>query len=176
MLIYSLFYYNVNSSEIIRLPPSNFDYLMMQLQHVQHFSYIDSVSSIIGLQHYYTATKHQITGAVPFMIDKAWHLHILNTEMYWNFTMSTFGHYVHHLIYGIGNMDDLLSTSEDEKNLRKIPALTYWKIKLDLPFIDDLNETVWIYDQNVDLMNLNKKKFHEQQIKYESDRRCYFRS
>jgi len=56
----------------------------------------DALNSIIELENYYTGLKNKLQGSPSEMVDKAWHAHILNTPMYFDFSETKFGKYLHH--------------------------------------------------------------------------------
>ncbi|CAF4374823.1 unnamed protein product, partial [Rotaria sordida] len=85
---------------------------------------------VLELEHFYTGIKYKIIDNIlehpSTAIKNAWESHIVYTSMYFNFTHSTFGSYIHY------------KPIEHDKGQLCI----YHKLK---KFgIDNMNETVWL--------------------------------
>ena len=123
------------------IPDKDVQYLYERLQTTERMSETDALNTIIELENYYTGVTNGLTGEPSEMVDKAWHAHILNTPMYFNFCQSMFGYYLHHIPYWA-------AASEDQQIRAIVSSLDfqipiYMKLKnLGVP---DLNETVWTY-------------------------------
>ena len=113
----------------------------------------DALNTIIELENYYTAVRNGLTGEPSEMIDKAWHAHILNTPMYFDFCDLNFGHYLHHMPYWT-------AASEDQET-REIVSSADFQIpmhtKLKNLGVQNLNETIWTYTTDVLDIDTGKK-------------------
>lgn len=136
--------YSVLCYETIIIPDKDIQYLYERLQTVEHMSETDALNTILELENYYTGAKNGLLGEPSEMVDKAWHEHILNTAMYFNFCESNFGYYLHHTPYWTGGNDD--ETMQTIVSSPDFQTSMYTKLK-NLG-IANLNETVWIYKTN----------------------------
>jgi hypothetical protein len=126
-----------NCYEIVTIPDEDIRYLNERLQTKEGMNAEDALNTIIELENFYTATKNGIDGEPSEMIDKAWHAHILNTPMYFQFSETQFGKYIHHLPFWSGNMP-----SEGD-SLDFLHEPVYERLKR--LGIHSINETVWTY-------------------------------
>ncbi|CAF3802506.1 unnamed protein product [Rotaria sordida] len=115
----------------------------------------DALNTIIELENYYTGVKNDLIGEPSEMVDKAWHAHILNTPMYFNFCESNFGYYLHHIPYWTGGSEDQETQAIVSSLEFQIPMYT----KLKNLGLQHLNETVWTY-KSIEL-NYNIKQKDE---------------
>jgi hypothetical protein len=125
------------SYEIVIIPDEDIRYLNERLQTKDGMSEEDALNTIIELENFYIAMKNGINGEPSEMIDKAWHAHILNTPMYFKFSETQFGKYIHHLPFWSGNMpsEDNILNSSYESVYEQLKQLG----------IHSMNETVWIF-------------------------------
>ena len=123
--------------DVVNIPDENIRYLNERLQTKEEMSVEDALNTIVELENFYTAVKNGVNGEPSEMIDKAWHAHILNTPMYFNFCKAIFGKYLHHLPFWSGNImsvDTVLVSSA---------RLVYER--LEQLGIQSINETVWTF-------------------------------
>ena len=153
-LIVVLFSSSIDCFDIVKIPDDDVQYLYERLQTTEHMSEIDALNTIIELENYYTAAKNGLTGEPSEMIDKAWHAHILNTPMYFNFCQSTFGSYLHHSPYWTRASEDEETQAIVSSPDFQIPMFR----KLKELGIEDLNETIWTSSSAVTLNNAVQTK------------------
>ena len=123
--------------DVVSIPDEDIQYLNERLQTKEQMSAEDALNTIAELENFYTAVKIGINGEPSEMIDKAWHAHILNTPMYFNFCKAIFGKYLHHLPFWSGNIlsvDAALVSS----------ARSVYE-RLEQLGIQSINETVWTF-------------------------------
>ncbi|CAF1435437.1 unnamed protein product [Rotaria sordida] len=121
--------------DIVTIPDEDLLYLNERLQIHEHMSREDALNSILELENYYTGVKNKLRGSPSEMVDKAWHAHILNTKMYFRFSETEFGRYLHHLPFWSGNVEEAARFDDDIPMFGKLNALG----------IENMNETVWTY-------------------------------
>lgn len=117
-------------------------------------SEIDALNTIVELENYYTGALNGLIGEPSEMIDKAWHAHILNTPMYFDFCHSTFGYYLHHTPYWTFASEDQQVREMVSSPDFPIPML----MKLRNLGIQNLNETVWTYTTTTWEDHMEKKE------------------
>ncbi|CAF1474125.1 unnamed protein product [Rotaria sordida] len=118
-------------------------YLNERLQLHEHMNKEDALNSIIELENFYTGLKSKLRGSPSEMVDKAWHAHILNTPMYFRFSETMFGKYLHHLPFWSGNREQAAELVDDIPMFEKLKALG----------IENMNETVWTYRSEKKMAN-----------------------
>jgi hypothetical protein len=142
VIIFVLFIYSLIFSafcfDIVKLSDEDLKYLNERLQLHEHMNREDALNSIIELENFYTGLKNNLNGSPSEMVDKAWHAHILNTKMYFQFSETNYGKYLHHLPFWSGNQ------GEAEQVVDDIPMFE----KLKLLGIQNMNESVWTYQSN----------------------------
>ncbi|CAF3692958.1 unnamed protein product [Rotaria sp. Silwood1] len=114
----------------VKLPKNDFQYIINNLQIKYKMNYEDAKRCVTELEHFYTGIKYKIIDNMldhpSTAIKNAWESHIIYTSMYFNFTHSTFGTYVHY------------QPIEHDKGQLNI----YNKLKTF--GINNMNETVWL--------------------------------
>jgi hypothetical protein len=110
-------------------------YLNERLQLHEDMNREDALNSIIELENYYTGLKNKLQGSPSEMVDKAWHAHILNTPMYFRFSQTMFGKYLHHLPFWSGNREEAAQLDDNVPMIQKLKGFG----------IENMNETVWTY-------------------------------
>ncbi len=110
-------------------------YLNERLQLHEGMNREDALNSIIELENYYTGLKNKLQGLPSEMVDKAWHAHILNTPMYFRFSQTMFGKYLHHLPFWSGNREEAAQLDDNVPMIQKLKGFG----------IENMNETVWTY-------------------------------
>lgn len=130
-------YHDGDDVVVVIVPDEDIRYLNERLQTKEHMSAEDSLNTIAELENFYTAVKLGIDGEPSEMIDKAWHAHILNTPMYFNFCKTIFGRYLHHLPFWSGNVQSV--------NVALLPSSRSIYNRLEQLGIQSMNETVWIF-------------------------------
>ncbi|CAF4934001.1 unnamed protein product [Rotaria sp. Silwood1] len=127
LLIFGVSSTNYNQ---VKLPKNDFQYIINNLQIKYKLNYEDAKRCVTELEHFYTGIKYKIIDNVldhpSTAIKNAWESHIIYTSMYFNFTHSTFGTYVHY------------QPIEHDKGQLNI----YNKLKTF--GINNMNETVWL--------------------------------
>lgn len=101
-----LFGVYVTAVEKVRLPDVDRTYLIELLQRTYHDISVNNAQDIVSeLENYYTGIGDDIWGncGPPYQIDKAFHLHIINTRLYAAFSGATFGRFVHHSPFWSGH-------------------------------------------------------------------------
>ncbi len=114
----------------VKLPSTDHHYILERLQ-VEGMMLEDAENTILELENYYTGLKNGIQSGPSFVVDQAWHTHILNTRMYFDFTQKTFGQYIHHAPQWSGNAET--------PTLFAYPDLVAIGLK-------NLNRTIWFSD------------------------------
>ncbi len=145
--------YPILCYKAIMIPDNNIQYLYERLQTAEHMSETDALNTIVELENYYTGVKNGLTGEPSEMVDKAWHAHILNTLVYFNFCQSSFGYYLHHVPYWTAG-------SEDEETQAMVSSLDFqipMYTKLKNLGVSDLNETIWTYKTIESNNNIKEK-------------------
>ena len=94
----------VDPKDYVKLPSADRQYILERLM-TDGMSSIDASNAIIELEHFYTGVKLGSEGGPSHSVDQAWHAHILNTPMYFNFTDKIFGKYIHHAPFWSGNVE-----------------------------------------------------------------------
>jgi len=139
LLFFHLFKLSTLCFNIVTLPDNDLMYLNERLQLHEHMSQEDAVNSIIELENFYTGLRNNLNGSPSEMIDKAWHAHILNTQMYFHFSESVFGRYLHHIPFWSGNREETEKIADDLSMFEKLKAFG----------ITNMNETVWTYRSEI---------------------------
>lgn len=130
--------------EIVLLPEDDMGYINERLQMKERMSLDDAINTIIELEHFYTLLKNheKKTHRPSFMVDSAWHHHILFTEMYGNFSRKFFGmDILTHLPFWSGNIHELVD-AEKQNPGQNGPRATY-RLLVKLFGKENVNETVW---------------------------------
>ncbi|CAF3385249.1 unnamed protein product, partial [Rotaria sp. Silwood2] len=94
------------SFDTVIIPSRDTQYIIERLEEHEHLTHAEALNCVVELAHYYTAIKHGKNGSPSKMVDKAWHAHILNTQMYMEFTKAELGRFVHHVPYWSGHQSD----------------------------------------------------------------------
>ncbi len=94
----------INPEDHVKIPSNDLQYILERLV-TKGMSLIDASNAIIELENIYTAVKLGSEGNRSAVVDRAWHAHILNTPMYFEFTDKVFGRYIHHALYWSGNKE-----------------------------------------------------------------------
>jgi hypothetical protein len=94
----------MNSEDHVKIPSDDRQYILEMLVS-EGMPSIDASNAIVELENFYTAIKLGSEGSPSGAVDKAWHAHILNTPMYFDFTDKVFGKYIHHAPYWSGNKE-----------------------------------------------------------------------
>lgn len=94
----------INSKDHVKLSLNDRQYIFERLV-TDGMSSIDASNAIVELENFYTAVKFGSEGSPSAFVDQAWHAHILNTPMYFEFTEKVFGKYIHHAPYWSGNKE-----------------------------------------------------------------------
>jgi hypothetical protein len=123
-------------------------YLSERLQYHEHMSDDDALNTIIELEHFYTLIKSNAnaTFAPSTMVDKAWHQHILHTQVYSMFSRQHFGTEVlHHLPFWSGNIGEVaqISSAEGESSAE----ITYNRL-VSMFGLNNINSTVWLLNED----------------------------
>ncbi|CAF1531858.1 unnamed protein product, partial [Didymodactylos carnosus] len=109
-------------------------YINERLQTHEYMNKLDALNTMLELENYYTGIKNGLHGQPSEWIDKAWYQHILNTQMYFNFTQLIFGSYLHHIPFLLGNR-------HNRQRLSSASSMPMY-IQLNNLGIQHLNETV----------------------------------
>ncbi len=123
-------------------------YLNECLQTKDYMSREDALNTIIELEHFYTLAKNNYEGKwVPsVMVDKAWHHHILNTEMYSTFSRQHFGmEILHHVPLWSGNSQNLAKISDAEEEDSSIES---YNTLVSMFGLENINKTVWFISED----------------------------
>jgi len=130
----------------IQLSTVELQYLNERLQTKDHMSLDDAMNTIIELEHFYTLMKYDEAGhySPSYMVDKAWHQHILHTRMYQNFSRQYFGvDILHHLPFWSGNIEEVKKAQGDQEVEKDA---TYNKL-ISLFGPKNINATVWLLEE-----------------------------
>ena len=90
---------NGNGINRVTLPDDDRTYLIDLLQQTPHDMTVDRATELLyELENFYTGIRENLWGdcGPPYEIDKAFHLHIINTRLYAAFCESNFGRFIHH--------------------------------------------------------------------------------
>ncbi|CAF1194532.1 unnamed protein product [Rotaria sp. Silwood1] len=123
----------MESFETVTIPSRDKQYIIERLEEHEHMTHEEAVDSVDELAHYYTAIKHGKNGSPSKMVDKAWHAHILNTQMYMDFTKAEIGRFVHHVPYWSGHQSNGTEDDIYEYLVSQLGA-------------EHVNATVWVRD------------------------------
>jgi hypothetical protein len=123
-------------------------YLNERRQYQEHMSHDDALSSVIELEHFYTLIKNNAnaTFSPSAMVDKAWHQHILHTEMYNMFSRQHFGvELLHHIPFWSGNVEEVeqISNTEGESSAE----ITY-NMLVSIFGLNNVNATIWFTNED----------------------------
>ena len=114
----------------VKIPEHDFQYIVYSLQMIYGMNYDDAKNSVLELEHFYSGIKFHIidnrTDHPQTAIKNAWEIHIINTRMYFNFTYSIFGEYLHY------------------RPVEQQRGQLYVYEKLKYSGINNMNETVWL--------------------------------
>jgi len=94
----------IHPEDYVKIPSNDHQYILERLV-AEGMSSIDASHAIIELENFYTAVKLNGEGSPSGAVDLAWHAHILNTPMYFQFTDKVFGKYIHHAPFWSGNKE-----------------------------------------------------------------------
>jgi hypothetical protein len=145
---------------LVQLSDVEVFYLNECLQNKEYMTREDSLNTIIELEHFYTLIKMNFDGnQVPSaMVDKAWHHHILNTQMYNTFSRQHFGmEIVHHVPFWSGNtenMEKISSVDEEQEFLKQYNTI------VSMFGEENVNKTVWFTNEDELDRLLSKKTMH----------------
>jgi hypothetical protein len=145
---------------LVQLSDTEVLYLNECLQNKEYMTREDSLNTIIELEHFYTLMKMNFDGNwVPSaMVDKAWHHHILNTQMYNTFSRQHFGmEIVHHVPFWSGNRENMekISSVDEEQQLIK-----QYNTIVSMFGEENVNKTVWFINEDELDRLLSKKTMH----------------
>jgi SAM-dependent methyltransferase len=116
----------------IRIPERDFQYIVHSLQIKYRLNSDDAKNCVLELEHFYTGIKYNILNSEldrpPTAILNAWETHIVYTSMYFNFTHSIFGKYIHY------------------KPIEQDKGQLYVYDLLKQASINTMNETVWLLE------------------------------
>jgi 2-polyprenyl-3-methyl-5-hydroxy-6-metoxy-1,4-benzoquinol methylase len=114
----------------VKIPEPDFQNIVNNLQMKYRMNYDDAKNCVLELEHFYTGIKYKIIDSIldhpQTAIKNAWETHIVYTSMYFNFTHSTFGTYIHYK-----------PTEQDKGQLHVYDKLKKFGI-------NNMNETVWL--------------------------------
>jgi hypothetical protein len=94
----------INPEDHVQIPSNNRLYILERLV-TEGMPSIDASNTIIQLENFYTIVKLGYEDSPLTTVDQAWHSHILNTPMYFEFADKVFGKYIHHAPYWSGNKE-----------------------------------------------------------------------
>ena len=129
---------------IVELSSTEVHYLNERLQDEEHMGRDDAMNTIIELEHSYTLIKMNDKGTFSpsAMVDKAWHQHILHTQMYNTFSRRHFSiEFLRHVPFWSGNDEEMeqISTSEGDSSA----VISYNKL-VSVFGLTNINSTVWL--------------------------------
>lgn len=114
----------------VKIPKRDFQYIVYGLQMIYKMNYDDAKNCVLELEHFYSGIKYKIIDNSidhpQTVINNAWEIHIMNTPMYFSFTHSTFGKYLHYR-----------PVEREKGELYAYQKLKYFGI-------NNMNETVWL--------------------------------
>jgi hypothetical protein len=144
----------------VQLSDTEVLYLNECLQSKEYMTREDSLNTIIELEHFYTLIKMNFDGKqVPSaMVDKAWHHHILNTQMYNTFSREHFGiEILHHVPFWSGNSEnpEKISSVDEEQEL-----IQQYNTIVSMFGSENVNKTVWFLNEDELDHHLSKKTMH----------------
>lgn len=125
----------VDPKDYVKISSTDRQYIFERLM-TDGMSSIDALNSINELEHFYTGVKLGSEGSPSHTVDQAWHAHILNTPMYFEFTEKNFGKYIHHAPFWSGNIENHSSNAYFD--------LVEYGMK-------NLNTTIWFGENSVPL-------------------------
>ncbi|CAF1597067.1 unnamed protein product [Didymodactylos carnosus] len=127
----------MSEEDKVQIPAIDKQYLMEQLA-AQGMNEEDAQNTIAELQNFYSGIKLGMKNTPTVVVDTAWHAHIINTQMYFDFTENVFGRYLHHKPRWSGSVASELPMQDAYSDL------------LALGF-KNLNKTIWFSDTVVPL-------------------------
>lgn len=136
-------------SHEIQLSDTEILYLNECLQIKEYMTGEDALNTIIELEHFYTLVKNDYknkTLAPSVMVDKAWHHHILNTEMYNSCSRQHFGiEILHHVPFWSGNSQNLKNVSKFDE---EYASAEQYNTMVSMFGSENVNKTVWLINEN----------------------------
>ena len=134
------------SYEPVKIPEYDRKSIVHGLRVKHGMSDEDAKECVIELEHYYTDLRYHVVDSLvdhpPRIITNAWEIHIVHTTLYYNFTHSTFGRFIHYKpidqdngqlqvftkleAFGIRNMNEQFWLREDPERARYRASPAYW--------------------------------------------------
>ena len=132
--------------EPVRIPEEDIKYIVNGLHRKHGMRHGDAIDCVVELEHFYTGIRYGVVDSLvdhpPRIITNAWEMHIVHTSLYYNFTRTTFGRFIHYkpndenkgqLIvfnkleaFGIKNMDQDYWLREDPERSRYRATPAFW--------------------------------------------------
>lgn len=128
----------------VQLSTTEIEYLSERLQYEEHMSSDDAINTIIELEHFYTLTKNNPNDVFSpsTMVDKAWHQHILHTQMYNMFSRKHFDREVfHHVPVWSGNTEEIKQISSIDGEFSS--DITFNRL-VSMFGSNNVNSTIWM--------------------------------
>lgn len=128
----------------VQLSTTEIQYLNERLQYEEHMSSDDAINTIIELEHFYTLMKNNPNDVFSpsTIVDKAWHQHILHTQMYNMFSRKHFGREIfHHVPVWSGNMDEIKQISSIDGEFGS--KITFHRL-VTMFGLNNVNSTIWM--------------------------------
>jgi hypothetical protein len=132
----------------VQLSDTEVLYLNECLQSKEYMCPEDALNTIIELEHFYTLVKNKYGGKwePSVMVDKVWHHHILNTQMYSTFSRQHFGmEILHHIPFWSGNRQNLAKTSGAEE---EYDVIQQYNTMVSMFGLKNVNKTVWFISED----------------------------